>query len=133
MSLTLGAIFLLKAAAAKAAPIIATKVVPVLAVKATAVLAGSGVLLTKLASAPALKAVAVKLATSEAFQAFAVKLATSKVGETIIVKGTKYVVTKEMKEELKDIMKNPKFADITSKAGGKVTSETIKKWLDSLD
>ena len=133
MSLTVAAILVLKALAVKALPMVTVKLTPILAAKAGVVLAGSGAILSKLAATPALKAVAVKLATSEAFQAFAVKLATSKVGETIIVKGTKYVVTKEMKEELKEIMKNPKFADATSKAGGKVTSEVIKKWLDSLD
>ena len=127
MSLTLAAAFALKAAV--------VKVVPIIVAKAGAALAGGGgaALLAKFAGAPALKAVAVKLATSEAFQAFAVKLATSEVGKTIIVKGIKVTVTEEMQKELKEEMsKNPKLAELVSRATGSAAVSAGGRFLDSL-
>lgn len=123
----------LKAAALKAGPIIAAKVTPIIVAKAGVILASSGALVAKLASAPALKAVAVKLITSEAFQAFAIKLATSEIGKTIIIKGVKITVTREMKKELLEKMKNDKkFAEAMAKATGKAASTITGELLNAL-
>ena len=116
------------AIAAKGGAVLLAKAGGIAAVKT-----GGAALITKFGGATALNYAAIKLASTEAGRAFLIKLATSEAGTTVISKGVKYLVTEDMKEHLKEILKEKKYAvNPTAKFSGTLAGNLADKFLELL-